>query len=289
MAGVDITGGGAPLSLSKDIYVNNSLIGAFDATDDVDVFLEDTGGNTITPVSSVLVGNDLTIQLPISTGVEFQFPLPSQYTSYATGDTGWRFQNGFYNITRPQYPQAYAKLDFTAGAASWYRLATPLRVAGVSNNLRFVDVFGGQTFSAVGNTNQVVIDKLTGIMFLRQYNSPSFNWTNTLNNALSYSITVNSVVYDDWYLMGMGDIMSVFGNQFIKNVVGGGFFDPLSLINLCSFSNTFWTSDGATDNTSNAYIFNTYTLGSLIATSNKSNSYSGFTPYMRDARNLISV
>ena len=38
MAGVDITGPGAGLALQKDIYVNRSLVGPFDATSDVEVF-----------------------------------------------------------------------------------------------------------------------------------------------------------------------------------------------------------------------------------------------------------
>jgi len=246
MAGIDITGPGAGLALQKDIYVNTSLIGPFDATSDVNVFLEDTGGNPITPVSSVLVGNDLTItaNIPNPNGVALQFPTPSQYTSFNTGDIGWRYQNGWFDYTYPSYPAKFAELDYTAGANSWYKLATPLTVGGVTSTERFVDINGVQSWGILGNANVAVIDKLTGLMFRRGWNSSGIaTWDNGNTNALAYSVVINGNTYSDWYIMSLREYESIFA--FL--VGASNWVDPISGLTITSTANngTFtWLSDG---------------------------------------------
>ena len=217
MAAVDVTGPGAGIALTKDIYVNNSLVGPFDATSDVEVFLEDTGGNPITPTSSVLVGNDLTItaNIPVPSGVALQFPNPSQGISTRIYDTGWRAQNGWYAYTPPTYPAKYAQLDTTQGANQWYKLKTALSVNGVNSTERFVDLSGVQGWPILNNLNLAVLDKLTGLMITRNpvtAGAGSANWINQITTASrAYSVTINGNTYSNWYLIGLSELMAIFG------------------------------------------------------------------------------
>lgn len=229
MAGIDITGPGAGVALTKDIYVNNSLVGPFDATSDVEVFLEDTGGNPITPTSSVLVGNDLTItaNIPVPSGVALQFPKGSIRTSYYNYDSGWRTQNNVYNYTPPVYPAKIAKLDYSAGANWWYTLQTPLTVNGVTSTQRFVDLSGIQLFSPVNNLNYCVLDKLTGLMISRvpfNISAGAANYATFLNNQFALSVTINGNTYSTWFAMGVNEWNAVFGNV----CPAGNWIDPTS-------------------------------------------------------------
>lgn len=283
MAGVDITGGGGGISLTKDIYVNTGLVGAFDATSDVNVFLKDTATNPITPVSSVLVGNDLTItaNIPNPSGVALQFPTPSQYTSFVTGDIGWRAQNGWFSYVPPAYPAKYAELDYTAGANAWYKLKTALTVGGVTSTQRFVDINGVQGWGLVGNANAAVIDKLTGLMFTRGLTSWGLNNYTTQNtNALAYSVVINGVTYSDWYLMSTREYTAVFG-QFLTPT---NWVDPISGLTITSSlatnaSNGTWLSDACGDNSGANKV-------QVFITNNIPNWVSSF---QGDVRNAIRI
>lgn len=213
MAGVDITGGGGGgISLTKDIYVNTGLIGPFDSTSDVNVFLEDTGGNPITPTSSVLVGNDLTItaNIPVPSGVALQFPIPSKVVSLNTYDTAWRAQNNWFNYTPPAYPAKYAELDNTLGVTSVYKLKTALTVNGVTSKERFVDLSGVQGWPALNNLNAAFLDKLTGLLWTRT-NFGLATYPTALTNADSYSVTINGTLFNDWYVPSMFEFNQCFG------------------------------------------------------------------------------
>lgn len=245
MAGIDVTGPGAGLALQKDIYVNNSLIGPFDATSDVDVFLEDTGGNPITPVSSVLVGNDLTItaNIPNPSGVALRRPIGDQFISYRTGDTGWRVQNSWYYYTPPAYPAKFAQLKNTITSEYWYTLQTPLTVNGVTSTERFVDITGVQGWSTLNNANLSIIDKLTGLMFTRTRNgiSPTRGWNDSIDDAVAYSVIIGGQTFSNWYLMSLCEAVDIFGNY----VSSPTWTDPTSGQLLYQFVNsaTFPLSD----------------------------------------------
>jgi len=287
MSGIDITGPGAGIVLSKDIFVNNTLIGPYDTTDNVNVYLKDTLGATVTPVSSVLVGNDLTItaNIPTPSGVLLKFPIASQTVSYRTGDTGWRFQNGWYNYNPPAYPLKKAELDDTAGLNGFFTLKTALTVGGISSKVRFVDINGQQTFSIAGNANEVVIDKLTGLMFTRNTSTNGQNWNTIIDNAVAYSIALNSVTYSNWYLIGLNDWYSMFG------VMGGfgTFTDPVSGITLISFStglNRYVRLADSID-ASNSWSWN-IAFNSFGNGYSKANTDTARSVYVHDATNLIS-
>lgn len=247
MAAIDVSGGGgAGISLTKDIFVNTSLIGAFDATEDVNVFLQDPGANPITPVSSVLVGNDLTItaNIPVPAGAALQFPNPASGISYYNYDSGWRAQNGWYNYTPPSYPAKYAQLDTAFGAAQWYKLKTALTVNGVTSTERFVDANGVQSWGTLDNVNFAVIDKLTGLMFTR---TPVFivaggpSWQANIAAAYAYSTTIKGVTYSNWYTIGVYEFMALFG-MYLPNTTN--WTDPTTSQNIVTgISQRFVTAD----------------------------------------------
>ncbi len=168
-----------------------------------------------TPTSFNVSGRTIDIIVPSGgspSGVLLQFPTPSQYTSYRTGDEGWRVQNGWYDYTRPSNPAAIAELDFTS-ANYWYLLKNNLVVGGVSNKTRFVDVDGGQTWSATSNKNLIVIDKLTGLGIYRPQDNSLLkpNWNAAIDDGLSLSIVVNSITYSDWYLISYQEFCVCLG------------------------------------------------------------------------------
>lgn len=214
-----------------------------------------------------------------SSGVLFKTIEPSQYTSYRTGDEGWRVQNGFFDYTPPSNPAAVAELDFSS--PNFFNvLKNNLVVNGVSSKTRFVDVNGVQTFSATGNANLVVIDKLTGRMYYRT-TSTSANWSGLIDAALAFSVTVNSVVYDDWYLASYNEY-----TNSIHHFAGiSPFNDTLTGIQLFPTSNNHFTSTTDPNNTANAYLYrrDVRYLDQLA----KTNSLQAF--YIRNARNLISA
>ena len=212
MSGITVNSGGGSISLTKDIYVNNANIGAFDSTSDVKVYLQDPGAVPITPVSSVLVGNDLTItaNIPVPSGVALQFPIPSKVVSLNTYDTAWRAQNNWFNYTPPAYPAKYAELDNTLGVTSVYRLKTALTVNGVTSKERFVDLSGIQGWPALNNLNAAFLDKLTGLLWTRT-NFGLSNYPTALTNADSYSVTINGTLFNDWYVPSMFEFNQCFG------------------------------------------------------------------------------
>ena len=293
MSGVDITGGGgAGFQLNRDIYVNNVNEGTYDASKDVKVFLQDGSAVPITPTTSVLVGNDLTItaNIPVPLGVALQRTTPSAGISYRNFDTGWRAQNGWYNYTPPTYPAKYAQLDTTLGATQWYRLKTALTVNGVSSTNRFVDLAGVQGWPALNNLSYAVLDKLTGLMFTRtpiNIASGFANWTANISNAAANSVTINGNIYSDWYTIGMGELMSIFGTYLPTST----WTDPISSLTLVSGMNNagILSSEPSLQNLTtavNGYLqFNA--SGGYYQTFNANlTTYQTF--WIHDASNLIS-
>jgi len=290
-ASVSFSGG--KFSLTKDLYVNSGLIGPFDSTSDVNVFLEDSIGNPITPTGSALVGNDLTItaNIPNPSGVVLQFSNPSQGTTYRNFDTGWRAQNSWYNYTPPTYPAKYAQLDTTLGANQWYRLKTALKVNGVSNTQRFVDLSGVQGWAALNNLNLAVLDKLTGLMIIRTPASSgggSANWIAQFNTAASYSVTINGNVYSDWYLAGLAELEAIFGTYF---PAATNWVDPISSLAIMP-ANYGRICSADSDPVNPSYVCQGYQCinangGNFVSINTNVTGNQYF--YIHDARNLISA
>jgi hypothetical protein len=195
----------------SQINVNGVDEGDVVSVKNIDVNLEDSLGAPVVPTSVGLVGNTLTIEVPSGatpSGVLFKTIEPSQYTSYRTGDEGSRVQNGWFDYTPPSNPKTVAELDFSS-ANSTFVLKNNLVVNGISNKLRYVDINGVQTFSATGNANRVIIDKLTGLMYTR-IPDQNLTFNSAIDNALSKSLTINSIVYDDWYLPTLKELIELF-------------------------------------------------------------------------------
>jgi hypothetical protein len=198
-----IGGGG---STDIDVNFNGTLQGTADATIPLNVNLTDSLGD-VTPTSVALTGNDLDIVIPdaiTESGVLFKTIEPSQYTSYRTGDEGWRVQNGWYDYTPPTYPKAFAELDFSVGANCVDILKNPLVVNGVSNTHRFVDVFGAKAT----NTSILIIDKLVGMAHIRLTTTIT-DWNGAIDAALVYSVTLNSITFNDFYLASKNELVNI--------------------------------------------------------------------------------
>jgi hypothetical protein len=213
-------------------------------------------------------------------GVLFDTIEPSQYTSYRTGDEGWRVQNNWYDYTPPTNPAAVAELDMTS-TTFFNVLKTPLVVNSVSSTTRFVDVNGIQAFSSTGNANLVVIDKLTGMMYSRA-TLPALVWNSAIDNALSYSITVTGNTYNDWYLISLKEIQSII-HQFAGISPQN---DTLTNVALWNPSNNCWTATTNPNITLNAYRF--------ITGTRQIDNFLKIEPsiaqlYIRNARNLITA
>lgn len=181
----------------------------------------------------------------VTSGVLFDFPYLTQYTSYRTGDAGSRVQAGWNNITNPTNPKKIAKLDASLGANQYFRLTEDLTVNNVASKIRFVDVLGGQTWSATNNVNAVILDKLTGLMTVRNdVNVSSVNWNVCIDDALNYSITVNGVLYNDWYLISLEEVYKMFGFIWKHNQT-----DPISSAQISNFLNSAYHTANTTPDT----------------------------------------
>jgi hypothetical protein len=269
----------------SQINVNGVDEGDVVSVKTIDVNLEDSVGDPVTPTSVGLVGNTLTIEVPSGaspSGVEFKFPIYWQRTSYRTGDVGNRVQTGWMDdLVNPATPAAIANLDYTS-TNWWQTLENPLVVDGVSNTLRFVDVDGGQTFSATGNKNSVTIDKLTGLMYTRLLDNGA-DWNGAIDNALSYSIVVDGVTYDDWYLASAEEYLSIFGYY---RTSAGGLFNSVPTLIIGSGNNVHWTATTVESATTSAIFYGTTAQApaTLAKTTGGQRSL-----YVRKALNLISA
>jgi hypothetical protein len=215
---VDVLAEGSLILPDSQINVNSVDRGDVVSVKTIDVNLEDSLGDPVTPTSVGLVGNTLTIEVPSGgspSGVLFQFPSSIQRTSYRTGDSGWLTQNGWFDYTPPTTPAAIAELDYTSANFNFV-LKNNLIVDGVSSKVRFVDVDGGQTFSATGNKNLLLIDKLTGIGIYRQQIAAKA-WNTHIDDADALSVTIDSVVYDEWYMIPMSVFLKIFGGIYKQN------------------------------------------------------------------------
>lgn len=237
----------------------------------------------VVPTSFTITGRTIDIVVPSGgspSGVLFKTIESRQYTSYRIGDEGWRSQNAWYDYTPPTTPEVIAELDYTS--ANFFNvLLSPLSVGGVSSTTRFVDVDGGQTFSATGNKSLVVIDKLTGLMYTRVL-SVTTNWNDTIDGALAYSIVVNAVTYDDWYLASELEYCNIY-HQFAGISTQN---DTLTGIRVLNNNSNQWTSTTYANGTTSAKYFELGTRS--LANIAKTTALTGHT-YVRNARNLITA
>jgi hypothetical protein len=233
----------------------------------------------------VLTGNDLDIVIPapvVPSGVLFKTIEARQRTSYRTGDEGWRSQNGWFDYTPPVSPKVVAELDYTS--PNFFNvLKNPLVVNGVSSKTRFVDINGLQTFSPPLTAGLVSIDKLTGYMLTRM--SPDIviaNWNGTIDFAESYSLVINSITYNDWYLASESEYTE-FYHQFAGVDPEN---DTLTGVRVVMPSGNQWSSTTFAGGTNFAKYYRRVERNLLNF--DKNSSLSGVL-LVRNARNLITA
>jgi hypothetical protein len=236
----------------------------------------------VAPTSFGISGRTINIVVPTGStpsGVAFQMPKPSQYESFRTGDTGSRFQTGWYDITQPTTPKVYAEIDSTKNNGL-YLMKNNLVVNGISSARRFVDVDGGQTFSATNNKNAVVIDKLSGLMYTRNNQvGAGGTWNDMIDQALTYSIVVNGVTYDDWYMADRSELEQAIGAGYLS--------DPNTSVALFNQANaTQWTSATRISSSTNAYYYDIVSFGILTLAKTTGGQR---TILVRKAHNLITA
>jgi hypothetical protein len=217
----------------------------------------------------------------VPSGVSFlSFPTPSQRTSFVTGDEGDRVQNGWYNNVPPIYPKTYAQLDYTSVNFNFV-LKNPLVVNGVSSTTRFVDINGVQTFTPLNNGNVAVIDKLTGLMF-QKVGIITGTFANSITAALNYSIIINGVTYNDWYLPSIQEYLLIFGEQNNSYLT-----DTQTGVAIYIFEDELVSSTTMPNSTTRCFVY--YPSVHSIA-SNQDKTYGLWkATFIRDARNLITA
>lgn len=225
---------------------------------------------------------NINVEVAAQSGVLFDFPVGCQYTSYRTGDEGWRVQNGYFDYTPPPYPEVIAELDRSLGANAWWQLKNPLRVGGVSNTLRFVDVNGVQGFGAANNVDEILIDKLTATGYYRT-GPTTGNWNDMIDAALALSIVVNGVTFDSFFLQSSEEYLKSFG---IKATAGSDIKDNITnvVIMLGSTGELFFTSTTYENPTTLAV---THSYDQLTTESKSSAVRRGC--FVFDARSLITA
>jgi len=241
------------------------------------LIFKNTGqGGNITIKNNGLGGSLRAIEStrPVSSGIAFRVSTASRYTSARTGDAGWRWQNGWFNYTPPTNPKVIASLNYSTSGGKAI-LQTPLIVNGVSSTIRFVSVKGTQDWTSTGqNENLITIDKLSGLGIYRPATS-STNWEGQIDAALALSVTVNGIVYSDWYLVSLEEFYDLFDGF----AVGNNFVDP-------NTSAIYKINDGGATYVSSEYRRRIF--GGGYASDNAIDNNRGIF-ITKDTRNLISA
>jgi len=278
-----VNSGGTLILPNQTININSTGSGLIPSVGDIGFEITD-GTNPVIPNNVSVVGRTVTVEVPSGggspSGVLFDFPTGKQVVSYRTGDEGWLAANGYFDIVQPTNPKVVAKLDYSV-SNYFYQLASPLVVNGVSSVHRFVDVSGVQVFA--GSETQVLIDKLTGLMITRERLASSLTWDTSIDTALTYSTTINSVTYDNWHLITLEEATKVFGSE-----MGGIFSDPItSAVILNIVSSSAHTSTTTSNDTTRNYSIAFGAANILYSTQLK--TFATRRTYCRDARNLITA
>lgn len=251
------------------------------------LIFKNTGqGGTITIKNNGLGGSLKAIEStrPVASGVAFFQPQPDFYTSYQTGDTGWRVQNGWYNYTPPATPAVVARLTPVSGSTVVRdTLETPLTVNGVTSNRRFVSVKGNQDFTSTGqNENLLLIDKYTGYGIYRVGINSGGTLPQHITTAENLSITVKGITYSNFYVMGIFEFFEILSNLYFT---GGFFTDSTTGVQLITGgpgAGGMWMGTYASATTGYRFFNNGIQVGTNVFDSN------GKVIITKETRNLIT-
>jgi len=204
---------------NNDILVNGNYEFYIHATNSLDIRLRDKSNNVLTPTNIQHAGNQVKIELNVSTPVSGATLMKTnQSVSYRTGDDG----------------------DIEAGRAVSFTVLSVNNPFGNSN--RFTDELGGQTY-----TNNIVIDWSTfnGSTVLGWYKGafPIEVWNTAIDNALALSVDTFT---SGWRLPNATEAFSILN------------YGASSAWNYAPFNNTtlsvVWTATTYNAGTSNAMV-----------------------------------
>lgn len=207
-----------------EVNVNHVSQGSVESGTTLDIDLTD-GTNPVTPTSSSLVSNVLTIELPAAAApVGATLMKTGQTTSYRTGDDG----------------------DLEAGRSLSFLTLASNNPFG--NDKRFTDELGGQTY-----TNNIVIDWSTydGSTVLgisRLAIATGNTWNQAVDNSLSYSV---GTFTSGWRLINMKEIFNLL--NYANSEANLLNYVPL---NLSSTGRIYWSANTLSSATTSAYTFN---------------------------------
>lgn len=217
-------------------------------------------------------------------GVALRFPTGQQWTSYRTGDEGWRRQNGWYDYSVPSNPEVISQLDDSLGTNYFWQLLNPLSVGGVSNTLRFVDVNGVQDWGAADNVDCITIDKFTGLgIYRKDIPAGGLDWAGHIDGALAFSVVVQGVTFDSFFMMSQEEYIALFG---FWNFGVSKLTDPItSKRYYVGVNNGYFLSTTRNDVTTQCMVNAEFNY--LLPVAKATVGYT--TSYVFDARTLISV
>lgn len=207
-----------------NVNVNSSAKGSVESGTTLDIDLTD-GTNPVTPTSSSLVSNVLTIELPAAAApVGATLMKTGQTTSYRTGDDG----------------------DLEAGRSTNFTTLASNNPFGNTN--RFTSELGTQTY-----TNNIVIDWSTydGSTVLgisRVAIATGQSWNTAIDDSLSYSVGTYT---SGWRLPNMKEIFNLI--NYANNQDNFLNYSPL---NLSSTGRIYWSANTLSNATTSAYTFN---------------------------------
>jgi len=154
-----------------------------------------------------------------ASGILYQRPNVTQRTAYRTGDTGWAYQNGFYNFSGdPTNPAVIQCLDYTDTTNFWFKLKFD---NAFGNKNRFTNSLGvnsnangrpiGMDFT--GALSNYVIDHLTGYAYTSINAGASINWNNTIDN-IANSRATSYFGFNDWLPIITSQIYQSYSPHF---------------------------------------------------------------------------
>jgi hypothetical protein len=213
-----VQSGGTLILPGSQINVNGVNEGGVVSVKTIDVNITD-GTDPVTPDSVLLVGNNLTIEVPSGAALSGRELIKTgQTTSYRTGDDG-DLQEG--------RDVDFFTLDY---------------INPFGNTNRFTDELGGQTY-----TNNIVIDwstynAVTGkvLGFSRGIIAFSQNWNNAIDTAAAYSV---ASFITGWYLPNVMQLVSLI--NWSQDFISPFIYD----------NGRFWTSTTRFKDTGRAFIW----------------------------------
>lgn len=180
-------------------YINTSIATITDS-DGVTTFTVVSGG---TGACTVVAASGTLLARP---------PIPRSGTSYRLGDARSNIDTGFYDFTNPVFPEFVQELDYTKATPSlWLKYNNSF-----GNKARFT-LNDGTPLTTLGDTTlrSYVVDNLTGFGWAYD-GMASRTWSDAVDDALAFSVTVDSDTYDDFVLPSILDqqTLSTFETRY---------------------------------------------------------------------------